>query len=96
MITRDEVLHVAKLARIELTEDEIKVFQTQLSDILGYIDILDKAKFDEAKAVATVSQMHNSWRQDKIEGCDDEAKEAILEAAPQRDGDYIQVPSILN
>ena len=52
MISKDEVQHIAKLARLELTEKEIEKMQKDLSEILGYFDLLKKAPKPE-KSVKT-------------------------------------------
>lgn len=94
MISRDDVLHVAHLARIELTEDEITEYQKQLSDVLEYMSILNKAPVTES-AMARATMQKNVWREDAVKDCPIDEREAILSQAPYRDGDYYQVPSIL-
>jgi aspartyl-tRNA(Asn)/glutamyl-tRNA(Gln) amidotransferase subunit C len=64
MIDRDQVLHVAKLARLELTEDEITNFTTQLGSILTYMNQLDEADIDGVDPTCFLAPSHDPLRDD--------------------------------
>ena len=53
-IERATVLHIAKLARIALTEEEIDLFRTQLSDIIGHFDVLNAIDTDGVEPTAQI------------------------------------------
>jgi aspartyl-tRNA(Asn)/glutamyl-tRNA(Gln) amidotransferase subunit C len=65
-LSRDQVLHIAKLANLKLSETEVKKFQKQLSDVLGYIDILNELDTSKVKPTAQVTGLENVLREDKV------------------------------
>lgn len=78
-LTRDEVLRIAELARLELTESEVELFTRQLADILAYageVSRIDTAGVTPTSHVATAPR----WREDVPGPCLDRA--TILENAP--------------
>ena len=91
MITKEEVQHIAKLARLELTEKEIEKMQKDMSAILDYFNLLKKApKFKEQPASAKAS----AWRRDEVVSSHNIVDE-LLGQAPDKKDDYIKVKSIL-
>lgn len=65
-LTRVEVIHIAKLARLALSEEEIEKFQTQLSGILAYVGKLHEVKTDGVVATAQVTGLANVLREDGL------------------------------
>lgn len=90
MISKEEVKHIAKLARLELTEEEIEKMQKDLSEILGYFDVLKKAPKIKIQNPKPKTQ---NLREDvaKQSGLADD----IVGAAPDKKDDYIKVKAIL-
>jgi len=89
-ITRDEVLHVARLARLALTEDEIERFQEQLSAIVEAVGKVGELDLSDVEPTAHPLELVNVWGEDDPRpslGIDD-----ALASAPERDGDYFRVP----
>src|SRR5437763_14710034 len=64
-ITREEVLHVARLARLELTDDEVAKFQEQLSDILEAVSKVSELDLSDVPPTAHPLESANTWAQDK-------------------------------
>ncbi len=94
MISKDEVKHIAKLARLELTETEISKMQTDLSSILDYFDILKKApKVAESKKEKGI--LRNNLRRDEALPRPASLAGNLVAGAPAKQGDYIKVKSIL-
>ena len=94
MIDREQVRKVAHLARLDLTEAEEVQFTTQLSSILEYIEQL--SELDTTNVVPTTRAIKGSnvMRADELIHHAD--REAMLECAPDRVGDYFKVPKIMN
>lgn len=94
MISREEVKHIAKLARLELTEKEIKKMQADLSEILDYFKILKKAPLP-----AKILQRQNFGERANTLRIDEPVKsrisDKILDSAPDRKDGYLKVKSIL-
>jgi aspartyl-tRNA(Asn)/glutamyl-tRNA(Gln) amidotransferase subunit C len=92
-ISRSDVKHVADLARLHLTEDELDRMQVQLSNILGAIDTLQEVDTSQVGPTASVIQLENVMREDAARpGL---RREAALANAPLREGDFLRVPTVL-
>jgi aspartyl-tRNA(Asn)/glutamyl-tRNA(Gln) amidotransferase subunit C len=92
-ITPEEVRHIARLARVGLVDDEISLFQVQLSKILDYFQSLQDVDTDNVPPTAHTLAMHNVMRDDEPRPSFD--KEDILANAPQREDDLFRVRAIL-
>jgi aspartyl-tRNA(Asn)/glutamyl-tRNA(Gln) amidotransferase subunit C len=89
-ISRDEVLHVARLARLELSDDEVTKFQEQLSDILEAVSKVSELDLSDVPPTAHPLEIANAWAEDAPHDClplDD-----VFANAPDRDGDYFRTP----
>lgn len=92
-LSREEVLHVAELARIAVTEDEIEKYQVELKKLLNDVEkVNDVEGYDDEILIAPWSSNTN-LREDK-EGNMLDPKE-VLENAPRHSGNYIQVPAVI-
>ena len=91
MISKEQVEHIAKLARLQLTENEIEKMQKDMSAILDYFDLLKKAPKPEAKQKVFFSNGH--LRKDEVISSHDITDELIA-AAPDKKDDYIKVKAI--
>jgi len=92
MISKEEVEHIAKLARLELSEKEVEKMQKDLSVILDYFDLLKKApKVDMRPAFAKTSA--GEARKDEVISSHDITDELIA-ASPDKKDDYIKVKNI--
>lgn len=93
MISRADVEHVAELARLHLTDDEVDRLQGQLSRILEAIAVLRDVDTSHVGPTATVLALENVMRDD--EPRDGISREAALANAPLREGDHLRVPLVL-
>ena len=94
MITVAELEHLAKLARIKLTEDDKKSLVKEFDSILGYIDQLKKADV-KLDAEGRVGAVRNIARPDVASPVSAEDRERLLAEAPDREGDFIAVKKII-
>lgn len=94
MIDREQVRKVAHLARLALTTEEEEKFTTQLNDILGYFEQLSELDVSDVQPTTRAIEVSNVLRSDALKPYPD--REAILERAPDRDGDFFKVPKIIN
>jgi aspartyl-tRNA synthetase len=92
-ITPDEVRHVAKLARLSLTGEEVGKYAEDLNAILDYVATLDELDTEDVPPTSHVLDMNNVWRNDEPAGSS--AAESILRNAPHRKDSFFQVPRIL-
>ncbi len=93
MLTKEEVIKIASLARIELTDIEIEKFQKDLSSILDYVEELKNVDTEGLEIVSSVTGLENVTRPDKPVMVD--YQEDILANAPERKDRYYKVKSIL-
>ena len=92
-IDPDQVRRIARLARINLTTDELKEFAGQLSDILDYVDQLNELDTEGVEPTTHPLKISNVFRQDQIG--ESLSNEQALANAPQRHGDFFAVPKVL-
>jgi len=92
-LSHDEVLHIARLARLGLTEDEVDRFQGQLSNILENFEILEKVDTGNVPPTAQSIPLKNVMRDDEVAASLPPGE--ILANAPQRDEDYFRVRPVL-
>jgi aspartyl-tRNA(Asn)/glutamyl-tRNA(Gln) amidotransferase subunit C len=92
-LTPDEVRHIARLARLGLTDADVERFQHQLSDILDYFERLRSVDTEGVPPTAYPLALHNVMRDDEPEpGAD---PDAVLANAPQREGPFFRVRAVL-
>ncbi|EKD41942.1 MAG: glutamyl-tRNA(Gln) and/or aspartyl-tRNA(Asn) amidotransferase, C subunit, partial [uncultured bacterium] len=93
MISESEVRKIAKLSKLQLNDDEIKVFAGELSKILGFAEKLDELDLKNVEATSHAVDMINVFREDKavLSG----VIESVLERSPDHDGPYFAVPKII-
>lgn len=89
-ITRDEVLHVARLARLELTEEEVERFTEQLSAILEAVAKVSELDLSEVEPTAHPLDITNVWAPDEPRAS--LPVEEALANAPEREGGFFKVP----
>ena len=92
-ISRVEVEHVALLARLELTEEELVTNTEQLNSILDYAAMLEKLNTDDIKPTAHAVPLHNVLREDQVKPSMD--REKVLANAPDAEDGFFKVPRIV-
>jgi aspartyl-tRNA(Asn)/glutamyl-tRNA(Gln) amidotransferase subunit C len=93
MLSKEEVIKISKLARIELTEKEVEKFQKELSTVLDYVDELKKVDVEGLEEVSQVTGLINVQRDDKVEAAENHKE--ILSQAPEIKDGYYKVKAIL-
>ncbi|MFQ5882657.1 MAG: Asp-tRNA(Asn)/Glu-tRNA(Gln) amidotransferase subunit GatC [Candidatus Methylomirabilales bacterium] len=92
-ITREEVEHVARLARLGLSEEERQRMRSQLDSILAYIDKLNQLDTSQVEPTSHVIPMTDVYRGDAV--CPSLPQEEALTNAPDRQEAFFRVPRIL-
>lgn len=95
MIKKEEVKRIAKLARMGLTEEEVKRFQKDLSSVLDYFELLQK--INTKKTDPTFHAMQNYFKENAVRK--DKAEQSVvaddlLKLTPSKKGHYIKVKSV--
>ncbi len=92
-LSRDEVLHIARLARIGLTEEEIDRFRDQLSHILENFEILREVDTTDVPPTAHTVALHSVMRDDEV--APSLPPDEVLANAPRREGNCFRVRAVL-
>ena len=92
MITIKDVEHVAKLARLELTEEEKELYTKQLGDVLKYVDQMNEVDTTGVEPMAHAIDFVNVMREDAVKY--EEDKKTLMANAPYEEDGFFRVPKI--
>jgi aspartyl-tRNA(Asn)/glutamyl-tRNA(Gln) amidotransferase subunit C len=92
-ITPEEVSHVANLARLRLSPEEVEVMAKQLHDILTYVAKLNELDTRGITPTTHAISMVNAFREDEVKPSLD--REKTLANGPQQDGEFFVVPRVI-
>ena len=92
MITVKDVEHVAKLARLELTEEEKEKFAGQLGDVLKYVEQMNEVDTSNVVPMAHAVDFVNVMREDKVNY--EQTKAELMKNAPDEEDGFFKVPKI--
>jgi len=92
-ITAEEVKKVSRLARLQLSEQEIQLFTQQLGTILDYVQQLQRLPTDAVPPTSHVLPLVNVLRADEMQPCLE--AEQVSAMAPARKGRFVQVPKVI-
>jgi aspartyl-tRNA(Asn)/glutamyl-tRNA(Gln) amidotransferase subunit C len=92
-ITRDDVAHVARLARLQLSDDELDLFTDQLGAVLEHVEDIEALDAEGVPPTAHPYQLVNVLRADTVAPSLDRGE--VLRAAPAVENDQFRVPPIL-
>ena len=94
MIKKKEVEHIAKLARLGLTEKEREKMQKELSSVLDYIEKLKEVDISKVKPTSHSIKVENVIRNDEARTLKPEVRRKIIEQVPETKAGYLKVKSI--
>lgn len=94
MITRNDVEHIARLARIELTEAEEAKFEQDLASILEFVSRLNELDTTDVKPLTGGTELVNAVREDEPGRPDPERARRIVAAAPRTRDGYVEVKAV--
>ncbi len=92
MISIDDVKHVAKLARLELSEDEITQFSKQLGGILEHVAQMNEIDTTGVEPMSSAIPSVNVMREDEVKY--EQTKEELMKNAPEEEAGFFKVPKI--
>ena len=93
MIDREQVLHVARLARLKLSDEEVERMSGELSGILDHVERISELDLDGVEPTSHVIELENVLRPDEPRPCLD--RDEVLAQAPSVEDDRFRVPPIL-
>ena len=92
-ISDEEVLHIAKLARLKLADSEMQSYKKNLEEILDFADTINHVDTDNIGETIGVNENYNVFRQDEIKQESD--KEELLSNAPSQDDGMFRIPKVI-
>lgn len=92
MISTDDVRHVAKLARLELTEEETIKYSKQLGDIIKYVEQMNEVDTTGVEPMPHPIPVYNVMREDEVKY--EQTKEEMMANAPYEEDGFFRVPKI--
>jgi aspartyl-tRNA(Asn)/glutamyl-tRNA(Gln) amidotransferase subunit C len=96
MISKEEVKKIAGLARIDVSEDQLEKYQTELSAILDFVGQLSKAETSGVEPIRQITGLESISRKDEDKNLIDQSigQELVSQSPENRDG-YVEVPEIM-
>ena len=95
MITKEQVQHIAKLARVELNEKEMEKFQKDFSQILEFFETLKEVNVSGVEPMTHVIALTNVTREDTGQKVNPELVEKLVSMAPAQEQRYLKVKQVL-
>ena len=92
-VSKEDVKHIANLSKLNLTEEELEKYTTELSDIVNCANELASIDVDGVKPTAHILDIKNVFRKDEVQPSYD--REEILKNAPSKDAGCVSVPKVV-
>ena len=92
-INKEEILHIANLADLNIAEEEIEKYMLNLQDILNFANIVNNAPVDGLDITIGANEKKNVFRKDEIKAFED--NEALLQNAPSKELNMFKIPKVL-
>ena len=96
MLDIEEIDKIANLARIELNDEEKKMYASQLSVVFDYVKILEEVDTEGVVETWQVTGLEDVFREDIVEECDEETRKKLIEQFPERVGDLLKVRQVFD
>ena len=93
-VSREEILHIANLAQLELKEEEIDKYISNLQEILNLANIVNNAPIDGLDITIGANEAKNIFRKDEVKTFDN--IEGLLQNAPAQDKHMFKIPKVLD
>lgn len=95
-MTKDDIIALSKLARIELTEQEVEKYTTEMAAVLEYVSEIKDIVGDEVISEPVLGVRYNIFRQDEVTNAPDSYTKDLLKAMPKTEGRFLVVKKILD
>lgn len=92
-ISKEEILHIANLADLNIAEEEIEKYMLNLQDILNFADIVNNAPVEGLDMTIGANEKKNVFRKDEIKVFED--NEELLQNAPSKEQNMFKIPKVI-
>lgn len=93
-VSKEEILHIAKLADLEIKDEEIEKYALNLQDILDFAEVVNNAPVDGLDVTVGANEKKNVFRKDEIKVFKD--NEALLQNAPSEEQHMFKIAKVIN
>ena len=93
-VSKEEILHIANLADLELNENEIEKYLANLEDILNFANIVNEAPVGDLDITIGANEAKNVFRKDEIKVFED--NKSLLQNAPEQELNMFKIPKVIN
>jgi len=92
-VSREELLHIAKLAHLNLKEDEIEDYLLNLQDILNFAEVVNNAPVEGLNETIGANDNYNVFRKDEVKTF--ESRDLLLQNAPAEENNMFKIPKVI-
>lgn len=93
-VSKEEILHIAKLADLEIKDEEIEKYALNLQDILDFAEVVNNAPVEGLDVTVGANEKKNVFRKDEIKVFED--NELLLKNAPSEEQHMFKIPKVIN
>ena len=93
-ISDDEIIHIAKLARLKITDNQLNEYKKNLQEIVDFADTINSVNTDDVGEMISVNENYNVFRKDEI--IPSLKREELLKNAPSQDEGMFRIPKVIN
>ena len=93
-VSKEEILHIARLANLNLKEGEVNTYMGHLEEILNFANIVNQAPIEGLEESIGVNQAYNVFRKDEIVECIN--RDELLQNAPDQQEGMFKIPKVIN
>lgn len=93
-ISKEEIMHIAKLASLNLTEQEIELYTNDMEEMLNLANTINNVNTDGFDETISANEKYNVFRKDEVVEYKD--KEGLLRNAPSQDDGMFRIPKVIN
>ena len=92
-VSKEELLHIANLASLNIKEDEVETYLANLQDILNFANIVNKAPVEGLSETVGANDTYNVFRKDEVKEFKD--RDLLLSNAPEKERNMFQIPRVI-
>lgn len=93
-VSKEEILHIAKLANLNLNEKEVNMYMENLEEILSFANIVNQAPIEGLEEAKGVNDAYNVFRKDEIK--QENTRDELLQNAPDKQEGMFKIPKVMN
>ncbi len=93
-VSKEEIMHIAKLADLNLTDKDVEKYSKSLNDILDYVKIINSVDTSKVNETIGANEKCNAFRKDEV--IEFEHQEKLLQNAPSKDEGMFHIPNVIN